>query len=109
MTEHITIGIDIAKDTFDVFISPDGLFLHLENTPHGHQQLLDALASRAVTRIVMEATGPTIIFLLPRLSLPVCRSLWSTLLRSNTSHALSGRCSRPTRMMPASSASLAAG
>lgn len=57
MTEHITIGIDIAKDTFDVFISPDGLFLHLENTPHGHQQLLDALASRAVTRIVMEATG----------------------------------------------------
>lgn len=57
MTEHTTVGIDIAKDTFDVFISPDGLFLHLDNTPHGHQQLLDALASRIVVRIVMEATG----------------------------------------------------
>ncbi|MCW4781724.1 IS110 family transposase [Enterobacter chuandaensis] len=57
MTEHTTVGIDIAKDSFDVFISPDGLFLHLENTPHGHQQLLDALASRTVVRIVMEATG----------------------------------------------------
>ncbi|MCP6700161.1 IS110 family transposase [Pseudomonas donghuensis] len=57
MTEHTTVGIDIAKDTFDVFISPDGQFLHLENTPHGHQQLLDALASRTVVRIVMEATG----------------------------------------------------
>lgn len=57
MTEHTTVGIDIAKETFDVFISPDGRFLHLENTPQGHQQLLDALASRTVTRIVMEATG----------------------------------------------------
>ncbi|EMJ5884839.1 IS110 family transposase [Enterobacter cloacae] len=57
MTEHTTVGIDIAKDTFDVFISPDGQFLHLENTPYGHQQLLDVLASRTVVRIVMEATG----------------------------------------------------
>lgn len=57
MTEHTTVGIDIAKDTFDVFISPDGQFLHLENTPQGHQQLLDTLSSRTVVRIVMEATG----------------------------------------------------
>ena len=57
MTEHTTVGIDIAKDTFDVFISPDEQFLHLENSPQGHQQLLNALASRTVTRIVMEATG----------------------------------------------------
>ncbi|MBE4813462.1 MULTISPECIES: IS110 family transposase [unclassified Enterobacter cloacae complex] len=57
MTEHTTVGIDIAKETFDVFISPDGIFLHLENTPQGHQLLLDALSSRAFARIVMEATG----------------------------------------------------
>lgn len=57
MTEHTTVGIDIAKETFDVFISPDGIFLHLDNTPQGHQLLLDALSSRTVTRIVMEATG----------------------------------------------------
>jgi transposase len=59
MTEHTTVGIDIAKETFDVFISPDGIFLHLDNTPQGHQLLLDALSSRAVARIVMEATGAT--------------------------------------------------
>lgn len=57
MTEHTIVGIDIAKETFDVFISPDGRFLHLENTPQGHQQLLDALSSHTVARIVMEATG----------------------------------------------------
>lgn len=57
MTEHTIVGIDIAKDTFDVFISPDGRFLHLENTPQGHQQLLDSLSSHTVARIVMEATG----------------------------------------------------
>lgn len=57
MTEHTNVGIDIAKETFDVFISPDGIFLHLDNTPQGHQLLLDALSSRTVTRIVMEATG----------------------------------------------------
>lgn len=57
MTEHTTVGIDIAKETFDAFISPAGLLLHLENTPSGHQQLLDALSSHTVIRVVMEATG----------------------------------------------------
>lgn len=57
MTELTFVGVDIAKETFDVFISPSGLFLHLENTPAGHQQLLDQLATANVKLIVMEATS----------------------------------------------------
>jgi len=57
MTQGSTVGVDIARDTFDVFISPENRFLHLENTPDGHQQLIDNLTSLNVTLVVMEATS----------------------------------------------------
>ncbi|QKJ57552.3 IS110 family transposase [Serratia fonticola] len=57
MTEHATVGIDIAKDTFDVFIDSTRQLLHLDNTPEGHQQLLSALSAITVKLVVMEATG----------------------------------------------------
>jgi transposase len=57
VTQSDFVGVDIAKETFDVFISPSGRFLHLENTPAGHQQLLEQLASLHVRLVVMEATS----------------------------------------------------
>lgn len=57
MTQYSFAGVDIAKETFDVFISPSGKLLHLENTPAGHQQLLDELTPLTVRLVVMEATG----------------------------------------------------
>lgn len=57
MTEYHFVGVDIAKETFDVFISPSGQFLHLENTPDGHQQLLAQLAPLNIKLVVMEATS----------------------------------------------------
>ncbi|MCS2154647.1 IS110 family transposase [Scandinavium goeteborgense] len=57
VTQSDFVGVDIAKETFDVFISPSGRYLHLENTPAGHQQLLEQLASLHVRLVVMEATS----------------------------------------------------
>ncbi|WP_330984163.1 MULTISPECIES: IS110 family transposase [Enterobacterales] len=57
MTEYSFVGVDIAKETFDVFISPSGQFLHLENTPAGHQQLLAQLTPLNIKLVVMEATS----------------------------------------------------
>ncbi|TDN56026.1 IS110 family transposase [Scandinavium goeteborgense] len=57
VTQSDFVGVDIAKETFDVFISPSGRFLHLENTPAGHQQHLEQLASLHVRLVVMEATS----------------------------------------------------
>lgn len=57
MTEYVTIGVDIAKETFDVFISPSAQYLHLENTPAGHQQLLEQISAVDVKLVVMEATS----------------------------------------------------
>lgn len=57
MTETLYVGIDVAKDTFDVASQPPGLKLHLNNSPDGRQQLLEALADPSVALIVLEATG----------------------------------------------------
>jgi transposase len=57
MTQFTFVGVDIAKETFDVFISPSDQFLHLENSPTGHKQLLDKLSSLNVCLVVMEATS----------------------------------------------------
>jgi transposase len=51
------IGIDIAKNTFDVHMLPDATSLQLPNTPEGYRQFLKKLPAPGSCRLVMEATG----------------------------------------------------
>jgi len=57
MSDALYVGIDVAKDSFDVASDPAGLTLSLPNDPPGRQRLLDALQNHPVALIVMEATG----------------------------------------------------
>jgi transposase len=57
MTDALYVGIDVAKDSFDVASDPAGLKLSLPNDPTGRQRLLDRLQAQSVALIVMEATG----------------------------------------------------
>jgi transposase len=57
MSHALYVGIDVAKDSFDVASDPAGLVLALPNDPPGRQHLLDALRNRPVALIVLEATG----------------------------------------------------
>jgi len=57
MTDTLYVGIDVAKDSFDVASDPAGLQLSLPNDPTGRQTLLDTLQKHAVALIVLEATG----------------------------------------------------
>jgi transposase len=51
------VGIDAAKDSFDVASDPAGLKLSLSQDPRGRQQLLNALQTHTVALVVLEATG----------------------------------------------------
>jgi transposase len=64
MSNPLYVGIDVAKDSFDVATclpdqqaGPTGLTLSLPNDPAGRQQLLKALRGHPVALIVLEATG----------------------------------------------------
>jgi transposase len=57
MTDVLYVGIDVAKDSFDVASDPAGLKLSLPNDPKGRQKLLDILQTHQVALVVMEATG----------------------------------------------------
>lgn len=57
MSESLFLGIDVAKDSFDVASLPSGLSLSLPNDAKGRQQLLDQLQKHSVALIVLEATG----------------------------------------------------
>lgn len=57
MTDETVVGIDIAKETFDVYIDTTSAYLHLNNSPEGHQQLSNALSALNVKLVVMEATS----------------------------------------------------
>ena len=57
MSHALYVGIDVAKDSFDVASEPAGLVLSLPNDPPGRQNLLDALRAHPVALIVLEATG----------------------------------------------------
>lgn len=57
MTEELYLGIDVAKDSFEVASDPVGLKLSLPNTHKGRQELLDSLQNRCVALITLEATG----------------------------------------------------
>jgi len=57
MAETLFVGIDVAKESFDVASEPAGLKLSLPNDPTGRQKLLDTLQGHSVALIVLEATG----------------------------------------------------
>jgi transposase len=57
MSESIYVGIDVAKNTFNVASCPNVLKNCLPNTPQGHRQLCQSLKDYAIAVIVMEATG----------------------------------------------------
>jgi transposase len=57
MAEVLYVGIDVAKDSFDVASDPAGSKLSLPNDPTGRQKLLDILQTHKVAMVVMEATG----------------------------------------------------
>jgi transposase len=57
MTDSLYVGIDVAKDSFDVASLPAGLQASLPNDPAGRRHLLDTLRTHTVSLIVLEATG----------------------------------------------------
>jgi transposase len=57
MAEPLHIGIDVAKDSFEMASRPAGLHQSLPNTPQGRQKLLEALQGQPIALIVLEATG----------------------------------------------------
>ena len=57
MPEPIQVGIDVAKDTFEVGLGVGGEGCHFTNEASGHEGLLSRLKDFAVSLIVMEATG----------------------------------------------------
>jgi transposase len=57
MSERIYVGIDIAKDTFNVASCPVAMKTCLPNTSDGHRQLCQSLKNHNVALIVLEATG----------------------------------------------------
>lgn len=57
MPEKVYVGIDVAKDTFNVAASPSVLKTCLPNTPDGYRQLCQSLKNHNIALIVLEATG----------------------------------------------------
>jgi transposase len=57
MPELIEVGIDVAKDTFDVGLGVAGELCQFTNDAQGHERLLARLTMFDVSLIVMEATG----------------------------------------------------
>lgn len=54
---HIFVGIDVAKQSFDLAATHDKLVRHFTYDQHGLKQLIAELKPLAPTLIVMEATG----------------------------------------------------
>lgn len=57
MPKPIQVGVDVAKDTFDVGLGVGGELCQFTNDAPGHECLLSRLKDFAVSLIVLEATG----------------------------------------------------
>ena len=57
MSDALFIGIDVAKDSFDVASAPGNISLSQPNDAQGRAKLIDELKPYAVSLIVLEATG----------------------------------------------------
>ncbi|UBF23765.1 IS110 family transposase [Kovacikia minuta CCNUW1] len=55
--EKIWVGIDVSKETLDVYILPQGLSLQLPNSEAGVQSLIEQLQEMSVHLVVLESTG----------------------------------------------------
>ncbi len=55
--KQIFIGIDVAKDTFQIACSPQAISLSLPNNKQGIKQLIEAVQPYSVELVVLEATG----------------------------------------------------
>lgn len=74
MSDKTIVGIDVAKNTLEVFIDTTGQLLHLENSASGVHELQEALSGLAVAGVIMEATSRyhcTAELMLSALGLPV--------------------------------------
>ena len=56
-TGPVVVGIDVAKATLDVWVEPDGTHWSVANDEAGIGELVAHLQRRAVTLVVLEATG----------------------------------------------------
>lgn len=56
-TQKAFIGVDISKDTFDVYINVDRKHQKFNNNQSGHNQFIKLLENYEVELVVMEATG----------------------------------------------------
>ncbi|MFA5238747.1 MAG: transposase [Phycisphaerae bacterium] len=57
MSEKVYVGIDVAKNTFNVAASPSVLKTCLPNTSGGHRRLCRSLKNHDIALVVLEATG----------------------------------------------------
>lgn len=57
MSDPITIGIDVAKETVEVAFGINGAVEQFTNEAEGHDSLIERLSGTAVELIVLEATG----------------------------------------------------
>jgi len=57
MSHTLYLGIDVAKDSFDVASDPAGLARSFPNDATGRRRLVETLQDQAVALIVLEATG----------------------------------------------------
>jgi len=55
--KQIFIGIDVAKDTFQIACSPQAISMSLPNSKEGIKQLIEAVQPYTVELVVLEATG----------------------------------------------------
>src|SRR5487761_383538 len=71
-----SVGVDISKDTLDVYLHPAGAARRFANTPKGCRALIAWLAQIAVARVAFEPTGAyhhSFERLLARAGLPLCK------------------------------------
>jgi transposase len=57
MSESVYVGIDVAKNTFQVATCPGIISACLPNTKDGHSKLCQVLKEHSIALIVLEATG----------------------------------------------------
>ena len=56
-TSTFVVGIDVSKKTLDAHLLPEGRRPHFTNNPAGRQALLQAVSSKKLQCVAMEATG----------------------------------------------------
>lgn len=57
MNTKVVVGVDIAKNSFDVCVSGGSGTFHFENSAKGFKELLDLVGSHEISSFVVEATG----------------------------------------------------